>query len=297
MQGNAERAVSRGIEELKQRGKTDVQAALIALELNTGAIRAMVGGENFQDSQFNRAWQARRQPGSAFKPIVYLTALEAGYRPDDIISDEKVVYFRPGLIWSPQNYTEVYHGYVTLEQALASSFNSATVDLARQVKMKNIIKTAQKLGIKSPIRPYYSSALGASEVTLLELVYAYAALAHGNRIEPVFIDRIIDRENSSTILASGMKEPVIDQRIVSRMRQMLRKVITEGTGKKALALDREVFGKTGTTNDYADAWFVGFDDKYAVGVWVGRDNHAAIGEGETGSQAALPIWIEFMANI
>jgi penicillin-binding protein 1A len=294
----AEGAVRKGIEKLKKRGIEEVQAAFLAVDLKTGRIKAMVGGTNFWDSQFNRVTQAMRQPGSAFKPIVYLAALKKGFRVDDILEDQEVTYVVKGRdkTWTPHNYREIYHGTVTLKKALALSLNAATVNLAKKVKIKNVIETAETLGIRSKIHPFYPSALGASELSLMELVYAFAAFARGNRIEPMCIDRIIDREKLALVEPSGVREKVIDNKVLANLKRMLRAVILNGTGKKARSLGRKVYGKTGTTNDYADAWFIGFDDETVAGVWVGRDNRMPIGENETGSSAALPIWIEYMKN-
>ncbi|MBW2170213.1 MAG: penicillin-binding protein, partial [Deltaproteobacteria bacterium] len=219
-------------------------------------------------------------------------------RPDDVIEDQKVTYVLKGKdkTWTPHNHHEIYHGTVTLKKALALSLNAATVNLAKRVKIKNVIETAEILGIRSKIYPFYPSALGASELTLMEMVYAFTAFAHGNRVEPMCIDRIIDKEKLALVEPSGVRERVIDNNVLANIRRMLRSVIIDGTGIKARSLDRKVYGKTGTTNDYADAWFIGFDDRIVAGVWVGRDSRMPIGENETGSSAALPIWIEYMKN-
>ena len=297
LQTAAERAVGGGVAELNLRGHSDIQAALIAVELETGKIRAMVGGTDFWKSQFNRATQAHRQPGSAFKPVVYLTALNRGYSPDSLISDVQRTYVSKGESWTPQNYHRYYLGDVTLRTAFALSLNAATVDLAKRIKLRNVIKTSEQLGIKSPVRPFYSSALGASEVTLLEMVYAYAAMANGYRMDPFFIEKIIDKEQNAVFEPVSIKEEVLTERARTGIRQMLRANVTEGTGKRANILGRPVYGKTGTSNDYADAWFIGFDNKYIVGVWVGRDSRIPIGDEETGSRAAIPIWLKFMNNL
>ncbi|MBU1337874.1 MAG: PBP1A family penicillin-binding protein [Acidobacteria bacterium] len=296
MQLHAEEAVRAGIEALNQRGWPGVQVALVAVEMKTGKIRAMVGGSNFWESQFNRATQAHRQPGSSFKPIVFLTALNMGYRPDDLITDTLKTYQSGGVSWTPKNYGNSYRGDVTLETAFALSLNAATLDLARRVKLKNIIRTAEDLGIRSPVRPFYPSTIGASEVTLLEMVYAYLALATGDRFEPACIDKIIDPEKNILLEPKIEKETVINPLVLRRIRHLLRASVSDGTARKAEVLDRPVFGKTGTSNDYADAWFIGFDDTLVVGVWVGRDKRIPIGDEETGSTAALPIWVEFMKN-
>lgn len=301
MQKIAEDAVTTGIAGLNKRGHTNIQASLVAIELNTGRVKALVGGARFWESQFNRVTQAKRQPGSAFKPIVYLTALEQGFSMHDTIQDLELTYVdeddEEDGIWTPKNYDGTYNGPVSLRKAMAHSLNAATVNLANLVRIRNVIKTARKLGIRSKIHPLYSSALGASETTLLELVCAYASMAHGNKISPVFIDRIIDRKRSALFEPVLSKTKIIDDASVAKIRKMLRAVITEGTGKAAASLKRTVYGKTGTTNDHADALFVGFDDHIALGVWVGRDNHTSIGSNETGATAALPIWLHFMKAI
>ena len=298
MQKTAEKAVLHGIASIEKRVQPGVQAALIAVDLKTGGIKAMVGGTDFWQTQFNRATQALRQPGSAFKPVVYLAALNDGLIPEDTILDEEVGYPTPDNkeVWIPENYEKIYNGKVTLTEALAHSLNSATVCLADMIGIRDIVKTARSLGITNTIHPYLSSAIGASEVTPLEMTYAYAALSEGYRIKPLYIERIQDRDGLTLRENYPEFKRVIDEGVVDEIRYMLRSVILEGTGRKARIIQRSVYGKTGTTNDYTDAWFVGFDDQLAVGVWVGRDDHTPIGKKETGSRAALPIWIEFMQN-
>ena len=299
MQKLATEAVRKGVADLQSRGVVNVQAALVAIEIETGRIRAIVGGTDYKKSQFNRATQAMRQPGSAFKPFVYLTALLEGYNHASIIQDKPVTITtdkdpRP---WRPKNYSGKYRGAVSMKKGLALSLNAATVNLALKVGIRNVVKTAKQLGIESKIHPIYPSALGASETTLLELVSAYTALASGKRMEPDCIDRIINKETMSLQEPAGTPEIVINQSALSDIRIMLNAVVEQGTGRKALRLNRKVYGKTGTTNRNVDALFVGFDDKLAVGVWVGRDDHEPIGKKETGARAALPIWIDFMENV
>jgi len=299
MQQIAKEAIKKGVADLKSRGVTDVQAALIAIEIKTGKIRAIVGGTDYEKSQFNRATQAKRQPGSAFKPIVYLTALLKGYNYNSIIQDDPISFTsdedpRP---WTPRNYSGNYRGAVTMKQGLALSLNAATVNLALQVGIRDVVKTAKQLGIQSKIYPVYPSALGASETTLLELVSAYSTLATGRRVEAKCIDRVIDKGTMSLQEPIGRTETVIPASALYGIRTMLEAVVKEGTGRKALSLNRTVYGKTGTTNNNADALFIGFDDNFSVGVWVGKDDGKPMGEDETGSRAALPIWIDFMRNI
>ena len=299
LQAAAEAAVRKGMAELAERGLVEVQAALVAMALDTGHIKAMVGGTDYNRSQFNRATQALRQPGSAFKPIVYMTALQKGYQPDSLIQDLPVEITVNGgrETWRPRNYTGRFSGEVTVKDALTQSLNAATVHLAQQVGLNDIIATAHKIGIQSKIHPVYPTVLGASEVTLLELVAAYGSLATGRRIFPVGMDRIIDKASTSLWEPGGSPTEVLPSPSVAAIREMLAAVVSEGTARQALVLERPVYGKTGTTNANADALFVGFDNKLVVGVWVGRDNREPIGPKETGARAALPIWIEFMRQV
>lgn len=296
MQHIAEKALSNGVKNIEKREKPGVQAAFIAIDIRTGQIKAMVGGFDFWQTQFNRATQALRQPGSAFKPFVYATAIKEGMTSKDVINDAPISFrgARPGQMWSPKNYDGKYHGTVTLRTALAKSLNAATVRLASRVGVKDIIDTAQILGIRSPLQPYLPLALGASDVTLLDMVQAYSAFATGKKMELISYNRIENRDKIVLEELYPKQTEVLDGDTVKEMQILLGAVISEGTATKAKGLGRPVYGKTGTTNGYSDAWFVGFDERLAVGVWVGRDNHKSIGNKETGSMAALPIWIEFM---
>ncbi len=299
MQHIAEEALERGVKNIEKRVNPGIQASLIAVDIHTGHIKAMVGGFDFWQNQFNRATQALRQPGSAFKPFVYCCALENGMTPQDVIADAPISFkgARPGQMWSPKNYDGKYHGTVTLRTALAKSLNAATVRLAGRVGIDNIIGTARKLGITSELQPYLPLALGASDVTLVEMVGAYCGFATGKKIKLLPYERI---ENRDGILVDELYphfEEKLGDETVEKMKVLLGAVVQEGTGVKAKELGRPAYGKTGTTNDFTDAWFIGFDDKLAVGVWVGRDNHKPIGNKETGAQAALPIWIEFMKRV
>jgi penicillin-binding protein 1A len=296
MQHIAEKALADGIRNVQKREKPGVQAALIALDIRTGQIKAMVGGFDFWQTQFNRATQALRQPGSAFKPFVYATAIKEGFTSKSLINDSPISFggARPGERWSPKNYDGEFHGPVTLRTALAKSLNAATVRLASRVGVKDIIDTARKLGIKSPLEPYLPLALGASDVTLLEMVQAYSAFATGRKMELITYQRIENRDKIVLEELYPKQTEVLDEETVKEMQTLLGAVVSEGTATRAREIGRPVFGKTGTTNDYSDAWFVGFDKRLVVGVWVGRDNHKPIGNKETGSMAALPIWIEFM---
>ncbi|MCL4474870.1 MAG: PBP1A family penicillin-binding protein [Nitrospirae bacterium] len=296
LQKAAEEAVTNGIVAIEKRTKKGVQAALIAMDIKTGRIRAMVGGADFWKNQFNRSTQALRQPGSAFKPFVYLTAIEQGMTSADTILDSPISFkgARPGHPWTPKNYDGKYHGAVTLKTALAKSLNTATVRLANRVGVDNIIETAQRLGIRSNLQPYLPIALGASDVTLMDMVCAYSAFATGAHVKPVFYEWVMNKDGMPVSEIKEERTDLLSPEDAEEMKKLLRAVVEEGTAMRAKELRRTLYGKTGTTNDYSDAWFIGFDDHLVVGVWVGRDDHKPIGPKETGARAALPIWMEFM---
>lgn len=295
LQKHAEEALLKGLAEIHKRVKPQVQAALIAIELKTGNIKALVGGNDFWETQYNRVYSLR-QPGSAFKPFVYAVALMEGFDTEDTILDEPISFpgAAKGKIWSPKNYNNEYHGEVSLRKAIALSLNAATVRLASQVGIKNVVSFAEQCGINTKIHPYLSTALGASDVKPLELTLAYSVFATGKKIKPIFYEKITTHNGVLLEENSPETEEILPEEIVEQMRELLKEVIIAGTAQKAKELGRDVYGKTGTTNDFSDAWFVGFDDNLLVGVWVGRDNHKPIGPKEAGARAALPIWIEFM---
>lgn len=296
LQQAAEEAVKSGIAAIEKRVKSGVEAALIAIDMRTGHVKAMVGGSNFWRNQFNRATQALRQPGSAFKPFVYMTAIEEGMRADDMISDLPISFrgAKAGQTWTPRNYDGTYHGVVTLQTAIARSLNAATVRLAANVGIRNVIGTAKRLGIRSSLQPYMPLALGASDVTLLDMVSAYSAFSSGLKPKILYYERILNRDGVVINETTPVFEELLSAEDAEQMKTLLKAVVEEGTAVKAKALGRPLYGKTGTTNDYTDAWFIGFDERLVAGVWVGRDNHKPIGPAETGTRAALPIWIDFM---
>ncbi len=299
MQNIAQDAVKQGIAAIERRTASGVQGALIAMDLRTGHIKAMVGGTDFWQSQFNRSVSALRQPGSSFKPFVYAVALENGMNIDDNILDSPISFKASGRnkIWSPKNYDNKYHGYVQLKTALALSLNTATVRLASGLGIENIIAFINKCGIERNLDPYLPLALGASEVTLVELTTAYSVFSTGRRVKPIPYERITSREGVTLEELIPSSEEILSRETAEKMKVLLRSVVEEGTAQRAKELDKKVYGKTGTTNNFSDAWFIGFDDRLVVGVWVGRDNHTPIGQKETGASAALPIWIDFMKNI
>jgi penicillin-binding protein 1A len=296
MQQIAEEAVRSGISSLERRNRPGIEAALVAIDIRTGYIKALVGGSNFWKNQYNRAIQSLRQPGSAFKPFVYMTAIDNGMTADSYVNDSPISFpgAKPGQRWTPRNYDGRFYGNVSLRTALAKSLNAATIRLAADVGVDSIIDMAQRLGIKSKLQPYLPIALGASDVTLMDMVTAYSSFATGSQPTPLMYERILNRDGIVIEENKPVLEEIISPEDAEQMKILLKAVVDEGTATRAKELKRPVYGKTGTTNDYTDAWFIGFDDRIVVGVWVGRDNHKPIGPRETGGQAALPIWIEFM---
>ena len=322
------------------------EGSLVSIDLQTKYLLAMIGGYDYERSQFNRALQSRRQPGSAFKAIIYAAALEHGYTPATIVYDTPIVYVDEdsGFQWKPQNYSDTFYGPIPLRQALAKSRNIATIKLLRDIGLAPVHEMALRLGIRSPLEANLGLALGNSEVTLGELVRAYTAFATGGRrVDPIFIVEIRDRdgellEENVPLLASledpegeegefdlEDEEPFYEQddleRVMGEIREvvlrdeqpaplppghsldpvtaylmtdMLRAVVEQGTGRRVRALGRPVAGKTGTTNNLFDAWFIGYTPQIATGVWVGYDSAADLGKNETGSRAASPIFLEYM---
>ena len=306
------------------------QAALVAMDPRTGAVRAMIGGYDFRKSQFNRAMQARRNPGSAFKPVIYASALDKGMTPASIIDDSPVEY-ESGRekAWKPKNYDNIYRGPVTMREALTNSINVVSVKILESVGVGYAIDYAKKLGITSPLAANLTLALGSSSVTPLELTSAYAVFASGGyRVTPYFITKVVDgdgkvmeeyappavpvfspmssarnedadmpvriQDTGSPAAPANAPVPVISPETSYIMTNLMQSVVTSGTGQRAKAVGRPVAGKTGTTNDMKDAWFVGFVPQLVAGVWVGYDQEKSLGAGGSGGQAAAPIWTEFM---
>jgi penicillin-binding protein 1A len=260
----------------------------------------MVGGRDFKDSQFNRAIQSRRQPGSAFKPIIYAAALDKGYTPATVIIDSPIVFTdtQRDFTWKPKNYKEKFFGPTLFRIALEKSRNVVTIKILRDIGIDYAIEYANKLGIKSPLSRNLSIALGSSGISLLELVKAYSVFANqGYLIEPVFITKIVDREGNVLEEMIPKREAVLDKSTAYVMTCLLEGVVKHGTGWRVRALKRPTAGKTGTTNNLYDAWFVGFTSRYITGTWVGFDEEGPLGKSETGSRAASPIWLGFMKRV
>jgi len=275
-----------------------LQGALVALEPQTGAIRAMVGGRDFAESNFNRAVQARRQPGSAFKPFVMAQALRAGYTPEDVLLDAPVTYRWGNQVWSPKNFSHDYKGEVTIRTTLMKSINVPSVRLLEAVGPRKVVELAHELGIAGDLPPQLSLALGTGEVTPLEITSAYGVFANaGIREVPYTIEKIEDHRGNVIEEHQGQPQDVLDEKTSFQMVSMLQSVIDHGTGHPARAkydFTAPAGGKTGTTDDYSDAWFVGFIPRLACGVWIGFDEKKSIGRRMTGAAAALPAWSAFM---
>ena len=302
MQKAAQEAVESGLHDFEKRGgyeegASGVQGALIAMEPETGHIKALVGGVNFLENQFNRALQARRQPGSAFKPIVYAAALDKYYTPATRIIDSPLVYMVESdeEFWEPKNFDLQYTGPITLRKALSKSRNIITIKILQDIGVSYVVNYAKKLGITTPLNYDLSLALGSSGVSLLEITRAYAAFANqGLLVEPIFITKIVSRDGTVLEENEPRLQQVISPQTAYLMTSLLTSVVEEGTGRRARALKRPCAGKTGTTNDVRDAWFIGYTPDIIAGTWVGFDNQKPLGKNETGAVAASPIWVKFM---
>jgi penicillin-binding protein 1A len=272
------------------------QGAMVAIDNTTGEIKAMVGGYSFEDSKFNRATQAYRQVGSSFKPYVYTTAIEKGSSPFDTIVDTPFTTISGGQVYSPHNYDEKFEGTITLRRALAGSRNVPAVKLAEKVGISSIIDMARRFGITAPLPPYLPLALGAADMRLIEHVSAFTVFPNeGIRIDPHMIRRVTSYDGALLEDAHPEVHDVVSPEVAHTMTAMLEEVVQFGTAMKAKSIGRPAGGKTGTTQDFTDAWFVGFTPQITAGVWVGFDDkQISLGKRESGALAALPIWMEFM---
>ena len=273
------------------------EAALVAIDPATGEVLAMTGGFDFERSEFNRATQAKRQTGSAFKPFVYAAGLAEGWSLADTLVDEPTVFLDRRLPdpYQPENYTNKYYQTVTLRTALEKSANIATVTLLTRIGYRPVIDSVRRLGISADLRPYPSLALGSFEVTLLELTSAYGAFANqGVLVAPLLVNEVRNRDGALITRIEPEVNDAVSPEIAYLMNRVLSGVISDGTGRAASSLGTELAGKTGTTDNNTDAWFVGYSPNLAVGVWVGFDEPRSLGSRETGAMAALPIWRAFM---
>ena len=288
---NADGKARVGLEE-----DSGVQGALVAIDNASGEIKAMVGGRDFNLSKFNRATQALRQVGSSFKPYVYTAAIDRGATPDDTILDAPISFPMPtGPAYEPHNYDEKFEGTITLRRALAQSRNIPALKLADNLGIKIVIDYAHRFGITSNIPPYLPVALGAVEVTPMEQTSAFSVFPNdGVHITPRYITKVTDYEGRTLEENFPDVRDAVSARTARTMTAMLREVVLHGTGIAASTLKYPLAGKTGTTNNFTDAWFVGFSPSITCGVWVGYDEKKFLGARETGARAALPIWIDFM---
>jgi penicillin-binding protein 1A len=299
----ADAAIQKGLISYRERHpKTSElpEVALVAIEVRTGEIKVLIGGKDFATSPYNRMTQAKRQPGSAFKPIIYLAALEEGQKPNSVLRDAPVSFTNPWSkqVWSPKNYNNEYHGDVTMRKALELSLNTATVRLLDKIGVENVIDLAKRLHITSNFEPNLSLALGSTEVMPLELALAYATVARGGYYLPPKAVRAISTVENEELYADQPVEPeeVVDPEKVAMLIDMMKGVIKQGTAAKAARMPYYLAGKTGTTNDFRDAWFIGFSPNLLCAVWVGYDKETHLAGRESGATAALPIWIDFMSK-
>jgi penicillin-binding protein 1A len=311
MQLKAETALREGLRAVETRRQAATKAkpeaaaaerpegALLSIEPQTGYIKAMVGGYDFFRSEFNRAVQARRQPGSAFKPFVFIAAIESGMTAASVVEDSPVEYpvGRNGKPWKPDNYDRKFRGPITYQQAIEDSINVAAVKVQEQVGIRRTVDVARRLGVESPLSDNLSIALGTSDVTLLELTSAYGVFANqGVWMRPSAIRYVLDSQRKLLEENAPQGRPVLSPGVAYVMTHMLKGTVERGTGVAAKALGRPVAAKTGTTNDYSNAWFIGYTPKLVTGVWVGYDRPRSLGRDETGSRVAVPIWTAFMSQ-
>ena len=273
-----------------------VEGALLAVDNASGEVQAMVGGRDFDLSQFNRATQAERQTGSSFKPYVYTAAMEQGAKPEDTIVDSPVTFTTVGGPYTPHNFDDSFEGTITLLHAFADSRNIPAVKLAQRVGIAKVIETAHRFGISGNIPPYLPVALGSAEATLEQQVAAYSSFPNdGMRIAPHFIRKVTNADGLTLSEAPADVAESTDMKTARLMMPLFKAVVGRGgTGAAAMALNHPLGGKTGTTSDYTDAWFIGFSPSTTCGVWIGYDDRKPLGDKETGGHAALPIWMEYM---
>jgi penicillin-binding protein 1A len=272
-----------------------LQGALVAIDNPTGEIKAMVGGRDANQSKYNRATQSLRQVGSSFKPYVYTAAIDRGASPDDTVLDSPITFQTESGPYTPHNYEERFEGAITLRRALAQSLNIPALKLADTLGIKTVIEYARRFGITSNLPPYLPIALGAAEITLIEQTSAYSVFpSDGVRVTPRYITKVTDYEGRVLEEDYPDVKDVVSTRTARIMTSMLRDVVLHGTAGAAVSMKAPLAGKTGTTNDFTDAWFVGFSPSMTTGVWVGYDEKKTLGPKETGARAALPIWMDFM---
>ncbi len=273
------------------------QIAVVALDVSSGAILTLVGGRDFEVSKFNRAIQARRQPGSAFKPFVYTAAMDNGFTPATELLDQPITLVTPEGEWRPENYDRTFNGPMTVREALTKSNNLIAIQIFNRVGGSVVVDYAHRMGITAPLNPVPSLAIGSCEVTPIEITSAYSIFPNrGIHAEPYFIQRILDKNGRVLEEAAPREKEVLSPQTSYLMCSLLRSVVCCGTGASipGLGFSRPAGGKTGTTNDYSDAWFIGFTPQVVCGVWTGVDERRSMGRGVTGSAAAIPVWVSSM---
>ena len=277
----------------------EAQGALVTIHNATGEIKTMVGGYDFESSEFNRVTQAMRQVGSTFKPFLYSAALEKGMQPDSMILDDPISFTDAlGRVWSPANYDGRFKGEITLRQAMMESRNVPAIKVGSQIGIKNVLIMARRFGLSGPMEAYLPLSIGACEATPLEMAAAFTTFPNlGKQPEPYFIRKIEDYDHVKKEETVPRLQKVLDPEIAQQMLGLLQDVVRGGTATAARSLQRPVGGKTGTTNDFTDAWFVGFTPTFTTAIWVGFDTKKSLGNKEAGSTVALPIWINYMEAI
>ncbi len=306
----AQDALEKGILAIEKRhkenqsaeAKDQIQGAIFTLERGTNYIKVMLGGRSFQKSKFNRVTQACRQPGSAFKPIIYAAALDKGYTPASLIEDYPIIYVyhhqNKIKVWRPHNYEERFFGRITLRDALVHSRNTVTVRLLKNIGIHYVIDYAHRFGITRPLSPDLSLALGSSCLSLYELTRAFSVFANeGQYIEPIAITKVVDSQGHVLLEKQPAPQPAIGPDTAYLITSILEDVVQRGTARVIKRLHRPAAGKTGTTNQYTDAWFIGYTPYYVAGVWVGYDDLKSLGRHETGGRAAAPIWLYFIKQV
>lgn len=307
----------------QDKSSATLQGALLAVDVKTGGILAMIGGRNFRVSQFNRATQAMRQPGSSFKPVIYAAALENGFKATSVLDDAPLVYLNDGRdwrlaarstdflgtldprlledpmkVWFPQNYKRKYHGPVSLRQGLEQSMNSVSIRILETISPPKAMDYARRMGITSPLTNTLSLALGSSDVTLYEMVRAFSTLAnYGIKTRPYAVTKVEDKDGRLIYEGRPHEEEVMSAATCFIMTHLLKGVVERGTGRAARLGNVAAAGKTGTTNDNTDAWFIGYTPEVACGVWVGFDDKTSLGDGMTGGRVSAPVWRDFFRGV
>lgn len=286
----------KNILRLKLEQLPEIEGAIVSIEPSTGYIKTLVGGYDFSLSEFNRAISARRQPGSAFKPVIYTAAMDRGFTPADMLMDEKIEYSQPETgVWQPGNYSRKYYGPTRLRDALAYSRNIITVKLLDLIGIPSAIKTARRLGVEGELPEDLTLGLGSLSITPLQLTSVFSVLANGGvKVAPTMVRYILDAKGNLVENNVPERQTAISPETAYLVTSMLEDVVRYGTGRRARVLKRPVAGKTGTTNEHRDAWFLGFTPDLVAGVWVGYDNMQSMGKRATGSSVAAPIWVRYM---